>query len=293
MIDYFCNVDVRVATSSAEVQLKHCRNHERTEIQWRGKKLSLYLSKQLHFRERKKLREPKANHIQNWSTYFRTRRYHFQNSKQLKMDLLRKHWYDLGAFFFVVVSIYVFINYNFFTEYQTLMWLSLASLFLHQLEEYRIAGTFPGMINSVLYNSKLPDRYPLNANTAFYVNVVVGWTFYFLAAILGEKTIWLGIATMLVSVGNIIAHTIIFNIKGKTIYNAGLATSWLLFVPCVYFFILVILNSHPPTKWDYCIGVALGITLNFVGILKLIDWMADVNTTYIFNDRNLLPKDRK
>lgn len=209
------------------------------------------------------------------------------------MDLLRKHWYDFGAFFSVVVFIYVFINYIKLTNYQTLMWLSLASLFLHQLEEYRIVGTFPGMVNTVMYNSKMPDRYPLNTNTAFYVNVVVGWTFYFLAAILGERTIWLGIATILVSVGNIIAHTIVFNIKGKTIYNAGLATSWLLFVPCVYFFISVIHTNHLPTKWDYCIGIALGITLNVVGILKLIDWMADKNTIYIFKDRNLLPKDRR
>ena len=173
------------------------------------------------------------------------------------------------------------------------MWLSLVSLFLHQAEEYRIAGTFPGMVNSVMYKSKMPDRYPLNTNTAFYVNVVVGWTFYFLAAILGERAIWLGIATILVSVGNTIAHTIVFNIKGKTIYNAGLATSWLLFMPCAYFFVSIINTNHLATNMDYCIGIPLGITLNVVGILKLIDWMADKNTTYIFNDRNLLPKDRK
>ena len=104
------------------------------------------------------------------------------------MNLLRKNWYDLGAFLSVVVSIYIFVNHSNLTNYQTIMWLSLVSLFLHQSEEYRIAGTFPGMVNTVIYNSKKPDRYPLNTNTAFYVNVVVGWTFYFLAAILGERT---------------------------------------------------------------------------------------------------------
>lgn len=208
------------------------------------------------------------------------------------MNYLRKHWYDLGAILSVFVCIYVYINHNKLTNYQTLMCLSVVSLFLHQLEEYRIVGTFPGMVNTVMYNSKMPDRYPLNTNTAFIVNVVIGWTFYFLAAILAEKAIFLGIATMLVSVGNIIAHTIIFNIKGKTMYNAGLATSWLLFVPCTYFFMLFIHTNQLATQTDYLIGILLGITLNFVGILKLIDWMADKNTTYIFSDRNLLPKDR-
>lgn len=209
------------------------------------------------------------------------------------MNLLRNNWYDLGAFLSVIISIYIFISHNNWTSYETLMWLSLISLFLHQSEEYRVAGTFPGMVNTVMYNSKMPDRYPLNTNTAFFINVVVGWTFYFLAVILGEKAIWLGIATILVSVGNIIAHTIVFNFKGKTIYNAGLITCWLLFMPCVYFFVLIINNNHLATNMDYCIGIPLGIIFNTVGILKLIDWMADKNTKYIFNDRNLLPKDRK
>lgn len=209
------------------------------------------------------------------------------------MNLLRKHWYDLGAFLAIAISVYVFINHQAFTNYQRLMWLSLVSLFLHQVEEYRVAGTFPGMVNSIMFNSKMPDRYPLNTNTAFYVNVVIGWTFYFLAAILAEKAIWLGIATILVSFGNTIAHTIIFNFKGKTLYNAGLATSLFLFVPCFYFFISIVYTEHLGTNTDYCIGILLGIILNFVGIFKLINWMADKDTKYIFTNRSLLPKDRK
>ncbi len=209
------------------------------------------------------------------------------------MNLLRKSWYDLGAFLSVIVCIYVYLNHKNLTNYQNLMWLSLVSLFFHQLEEYRIVGTFPGMVNSIMFNSRKPDRYPLNTNTAFYVNVVVGWTFYLLAAILAERAIWLGIATIMVSVGNTIAHTTVFNIKAKTLYNAGLATSWLLFVPCTYYFISIIHTNNLATNTDYFIGIVLGLILNIVGVLKLIEWLADENTTYIFNERNLLPKDRK
>ncbi len=208
------------------------------------------------------------------------------------MNLLRKKWYDAGAFLAVVVLLYIFISRSDLTNYQLLMWFSLVSLFLHQSEEYRIVGTLLGMVNTVMYKSKTPNRYPLNTNTAFYVNVVVGWTSYFFAAILSERAIWLGIATIMVSIGNILAHTILFNIKGKTLYNAGLATSVLLFVPCAYFFVSIIDTNHLVTRADYCIGITLGIALNVVGILKLIDWMADKNSTYIFNERNLLPEDR-
>ncbi len=176
------------------------------------------------------------------------------------------------------------------TNYQIIVWLSLVSLFLHQFEEYRVAGTFPGMVNNVMYNSTLPDRYPLNTNTAFYINVAVGWSCYFLAAILAEKAIWLGIATILISVGNTIAHTIVFNFKGKTMYNAGLASCWLTFAPCIYFFFSIIHSKHLATSADYVIGILFGITLNFVGIFKLIDWMADKDTHYIFDNRNLWQK---
>lgn len=209
------------------------------------------------------------------------------------MNFLRKHWYDLGILFAVVIIIYLFKYQHSFTNYQCLMWLSLVSLFFHQLEEYRVVGTFPGMLNTAMYKSKMPDRYPLNTNTALFINVVVGWTFYFFAAFFAEKAIWFGLATILISAGNIIAHTFLFNIKGKTIYNAGMVTSLIFFVPCVYFFFSIVHYKNLITTTDYLIGIPLGIILNVIGVLKTIDWMADKSTVYIFEDRNLLWKDRK
>ncbi len=144
-----------------------------------------------------------------------------------------------------------------------------------------------------MYNSEIPDRYPLNTNTSVYINVFLGWFGYLLAAIVDDKAIWLGMATILVSLSNTVAHTTVFNLKGRTIYNAGLATSWLFFAPCIYFFFKIIHSENLVSTTDYLIGIPLGFVLNVVGILKLIDWMADKNTTYVFEQRNLLPKDRK
>lgn len=123
------------------------------------------------------------------------------------MNILRKHWYDLAGIVAVIVLVYVSANIRSMTDYELLMWLSLVSLFFHQLEEYRISGTFPGMINRIMLKSNMPDRYPLNTNTALIINVCVGWVFYFAAALFSEKAIWLGLATILVSFGNFIAHT--------------------------------------------------------------------------------------
>lgn len=183
-------------------------------------------------------------------------------------------------------------SYQRLSDYQLLMLLNLSALFLHQLEEYRWPGTFPGMLNRVMFNSELPDRYPLNSNTSLIVNVFVGWTVYLLAIIAGSSLVWMGMAAILVSLGNIVAHTIVFNLKGKTIYNAGLISCWLFFVPCVFFFFKIIHQQDLVSTTDYLIGIPLGIAINIYGVLKPIKWFADRDTKFIFKKEQLLSKDR-
>lgn len=209
------------------------------------------------------------------------------------MNFLHKHWFDIGGIVGIITLLLLGLFYNTLSNYQLLMWLSLVTLFFHQMEEYRIVGTFPGMINSMMFKSEMPDRYPLNTNTSFIINVWVGWTVYLVAALTGERYIWLGMATIIVSLGNVVAHTFLFNIKGKTIYNAGLATSWLLFVPCIVCFFKIIHQEHLVTKVDYFIGVPLGIFINIVGVFKPISWLANKNTPFAFKESQLLPRDRQ
>ncbi|MCB9112321.1 MAG: HXXEE domain-containing protein [Anaerolineales bacterium] len=203
------------------------------------------------------------------------------------MNFMRLHWFDVGLVLAFVAGVVVFfINLN---PFSLLLWLSLISLFLHQFEEYRYPGYFPGMMNTVMFSSKQPDRYPLNTNTSFIVNVFIGWFSYLLAAVFAEKALWLGIATILVSVGNFIAHTFLFNIKGKTLYNPGMVTAIVLFLPISAYFGYLVINNHLATPLDWVAGVILGLVLNFVGILKMIDWLKDENTEYIFPKRFLMP----
>jgi len=203
------------------------------------------------------------------------------------MGFLRNHWYDIGLALALGVGLFLFITK--LSGLSGLLWISLVSLFLHQFEEYRYPGYFPGMINSVLFSSKQPDRFPLNSNTSLIVNVVIGWLFYFLAAVFAEQALWLGIATILVSVGNFVGHTFLFNIKGKTVYNPGMLTAVTLFLPIALYFFYVVIQQGLVTPIDWVLGIMLGIALNYLGILKLIDWLKDENTPYIFPKRCLLP----
>ena len=205
-------------------------------------------------------------------------------------DFLRLHWFDVGTFLAFLTAFFVFFTHP--SGISFVLWLSFLTLFIHQFEEYRYPGYFPGVINSFMFNSPTPDRFPFNTNSAFIVNTIVGWLFFFLAAVFYSSFIWLGIATILVSVGNIFAHSFLFNIKGKTFYNPGMLTSLVLFLPvCSYFFFFTF-SHNLASSFDWILGIVLGIILNFVGILGLIIWLKDDNTTFIFPQRCLVPSMR-
>jgi hypothetical protein len=204
------------------------------------------------------------------------------------MNFMRLHWFDLGLVLAAMVGGFLLIAHP--TGLALLLWVSLITLFLHQAEEYRYPGYFPGMMNSVMFSSKQSDRYPLNANTALIVNVIVGWLSYLLAALFTDKALWVGTATILVSAGNFVAHTFLFNIKGKTFYNPGMLTADLLFLPIAIYFFAFVIQNKLATPLDWVLGISLGIVLNVIGILKMIDWMKDKNTRYIFPARFLVPE---
>jgi hypothetical protein len=207
------------------------------------------------------------------------------------MNILRQHWFDAGFVLALVVG--AFLVLKSLNPLSFLLWINLIFLFLHQFEEYRFPGYFPGMMNSVMFSSKQPDRYPLNANTALIVNVITGWLFYFLAAWFGERALWLGIATILVSAGNFVAHTFLFNIKGKSRYNPGMVTADVLFLPIAVYFFFLVIRGNLATPMDWGLGIVLGIALNYIGILKFIDWFKDENSRYIFPKRFMLPEMKK
>ncbi len=205
------------------------------------------------------------------------------------MNFLRKHWFDIGFLFGCSAAFYIIFNGDSFPPLKFILWFNFASLFFHQFEEYRYPGYFPGMLNTVLFKSNSPDRYPLNTNSALIVNVALGWLVYFLAVLIGEKYIWFAIGVTLISVGNFFAHTIIFNIKAKKFYNPGLITSIILFLPGAGYFFYFIIHNHLASVTDYIIGGVLGFIFNYFGIIKIIEWMKDKNTKYIFPPRCLPP----
>lgn len=198
------------------------------------------------------------------------------------MNFIRKHWFQFGFLIAVLLGIIVFFQYKSISSFRLLLTISFITLLLHQFEEYQLPGYFPRMINTVMFKSKSPDRYPLNTNTALVINVGLGWLLYILAIVFAQQAVWLAIISITISAGNFIAHTFMFNIKGKTLYNPGMLTSVFLFLPItVYFFIF--LGSHNLLHLNtLLVGLILGAIVNYFGVLRLITFLGKKNTRYIF-----------
>ena len=208
------------------------------------------------------------------------------------MIFWRKHWFDVGGGLALLLGGWLYGHRAGLSPEQRLLSASFVALLLHQVEEYRWPGYFPGMLNAAVYGSATPDRFPLNPQTALVINVGVGWGCYALAALGARHLPWLGIATGLVSLGNAVAHGGLFKLKGKTWYNPGLATALLLLLPLAGAYGYRLVAHHGAAPRDWLLGVPLGVALNYFGILKPIDWLADPNTPFRFARRQLRPTDR-
>lgn len=209
------------------------------------------------------------------------------------MKFLRNHWFDSGIVLGISCGIYLYFVHGHITPLQELMWISLITLFVHQFEEYRYPGYFPGYLNEVIFNSNQPDRYPLNTSSSLIINVGVGWGFYILAALFVDKAPWLGLATICISIGNTFFHLIFCNIKGRTFYNPGAITSLFLFVPVSYFFFDTVLTHNILSLTDWIIGITLGVLLNCGGIVGIILFMKDKNTQALFPHRCMMHHKKK
>jgi hypothetical protein len=198
------------------------------------------------------------------------------------MAYFRQRWYQVGLGIAIVLLLGLPFWRDHLSSFRTLLTISFMTLLVHQAEEYQFPGYFPRMINTVLFDSRRPDRYPLNANTAWIINVWLGWGLYILAIVFGEHAVWLAIATIVVSAGNVFAHGVLFNVRGRTFYNPGLLTALLLFLPLIVFFFVYTARHGLLDPANLIIGIIIGMAVNYVGIVRTITLLARSDTPYAF-----------
>ena len=130
------------------------------------------------------------------------------------MHFYRKHWPDVG----VGVATGIGIGMTVFRKKRSRaqMWSAwnFVALLLHQFEEYRVPGYFPGQFNAGVLKSETPDHYPLNTQSAMSINTALAYPVYVLP-VLFPKKVWLGLAPVLMGFGQVLVHGIVFPSRGK------------------------------------------------------------------------------
>jgi hypothetical protein len=141
-----------------------------------------------------------------------------------------------------------------------LLFASLMALPLHQFEEYELPGGGPIVINRVFWGEREQYlHYPGNWNSIMIVNLSA--YFFYIAALILPNVIWLGLATMLFNLFQVLGHCFQMNIKGKTWYNPGMATSIFLFLPISIVYIRQVSNLTDAVCWIMAVAALVVILL--------------------------------
>jgi hypothetical protein len=168
------------------------------------------------------------------------------------------------------------------------MVLSFMSLLAHQFEEYAIPGGFPVVWNmAVMGEREYPDRYPLNRQNCFYVNIAGGYTFYMLAIIF-PNLIWLGIANILFgALAQFIVHGIYINRRMKSFYNPGLGAVIFLHIPVACYYLWYVYTNGLMQAWYWPAGIAcLLISLPLVVVVP-VNLLKSRHSDYPFSSEEM------
>lgn len=164
---------------------------------------------------------------------------------------------------------------------------SFIAMLIHQFEEYRFPGGEPAIMNIIMQGSRKPDRYPLNQFSAMLTNCLFSYIVYLLPFFL-YKSIWLGIAPMLMGIMQFGVHGIMTNRKMKSLYNPGLGAVCCLHIPIgVYYFWFITANHlASPAAWIAGIIYTLLATALILGTLTYII-LPDENTKWAFEPEEM------
>ncbi|MFJ2043085.1 HXXEE domain-containing protein [Paenibacillus marchantiae] len=202
------------------------------------------------------------------------------------MNMLRKHWQDLGSIIACLVCIYLILDWGTLPRINSILWLSFIAILLHQFEEYRWPGYFAGLFNKVLFQSKTPERYPLNQQSAMIINLIIAYVFY-LPPVFFPSVVWLGLAPILMGFFQIIWHGIFANIKAKSIYNPGLFSAIFLHLPIGIWYIKSAYEQNMLTPTDWLWSMIYFVVAVYVLIVKGNMWLRNKNSVHPFSQKQL------
>lgn len=202
------------------------------------------------------------------------------------MDFYRRNWCFVGAILFVALTyVMAFWGAVYFSPIQIILIYSFMAMLVHQFEEYGVPGGFPSFMNAIAFGERaVPDRYPLNANTAMINNVFMTYTFY-ITAIFFPDVIWLGLMQVGQGMVQALNHVFYNNLKLKRFYNPGMASVVLLHWPVGIYYIWYVHSNTLAATGDYVIGLLGSFALIFILWLGPVALLKSKTSNYPFDKK--------
>lgn len=195
------------------------------------------------------------------------------------MDFLRNNWFRLVFVVFAALAFYGLLFAQELSLLQRLLLASLMALALHQFEEYQLPGGGPVVINRYFYGETSDYlRFPGNWQSVMVVNLSA-YMLYVLALALPD-VLWLGIATMFFNLYQVLGHCIQMNVKMRTWYNPGMATSLCLFLPLSCWYLSLVVATGQVSALDWGAAVLMFVAIAALTVVLLVQGMKDRNTRH-------------
>jgi hypothetical protein len=198
------------------------------------------------------------------------------------MNFYRRHWYDIGGLLAIFIILYLIIFWDQIEILQRLLILNFVALLIHQFEEYRFPGGEPAIMNVVLRNSPIPDRFPLNQNSAMITNVFLGYPLY-LIPVFFPHVIWLGLIPVLFGFVQLMIHGILTPFKIRYPYNPGLGAVIFMHIPIGFYYIYMVYTKGLVvcSDWIFAIIGLIAVTvLGLYGVTYVL--LPNKNSKYAF-----------
>ena len=206
------------------------------------------------------------------------------------LDFWMKIWLYVMAIGGIILVVLLIFYWNQLDWATRLIYFTVIILPFHVWEEWRFPAGFHYIYN-LRKKSDLPDRFPMNRLSDMLTNFGALIIFSVLIMIGGPI---IALFFFYFCVIEVIAHTLIgifaynsFKDKGKkTIYNPGLGTSYLMFLPAAIGYIYILATGIFPTVWsDWLLGAVLGVGQIILLIILPEGLLKNRNTSYPFTGK--------
>ncbi|GGE32230.1 HXXEE domain-containing protein [Streptococcus himalayensis] len=199
------------------------------------------------------------------------------------MKKMINNWYNISIYLAGLTALLaIFLPV---TEVQKCLLASICMLFLHFFEEFGYPGGFPLLGVKLLLGNNEMDKTKWDCNN---LNSMFGnWTFLILVYVfplLLPNVRFLTLSAMLFLLMEVIMHSI-FNLRLKSIYNAGLITAILGLGPIGLYYFIDVFDSKLYNWYDYALAVLWFIIVFIFCFRSNIYWGLGKKDGYILTDQ--------